>query len=144
MLNIFIGKDNLPVGSTYILDNEKFFRTHRISYDAFAKQVIRNVEHGSYLDDIRFLDAFGISLYVDFFSTGTKTLLNINSYKELVFNCDEIGDNALQEVLVLQEGKIYFSEPRYQLSELVNWDKIEGIVVNPKICSSYEEMNMEV
>lgn len=144
MFCIFIGMDSLPADCEYVFDNEKFFATNKIIYDDFAKAVIKNVEHGSFLDETRFLDNFGVSLYVDAFSTGTKTLLNINSYTDKVFNCDEIGDNALREALKMQQGKICFSETRYKLAELVDWNRVDCILVNGRECRSYEELDMEV
>ncbi len=141
-LYIYTRKENIPEGKAIIRDNEQFFNTHDITYNQVSKDVIRNVELGEYKDKYSFFDRKGIALYVDNFSTGTKTLLNINSYPEKVFLIDEAGDNAIREFSKFKNGAIYCEHVRSNMADLfLDAPQFGQVYIDNILCETWEELN---
>lgn len=81
----------IPDMSRYVKDNEAFFNKNKVIWDDIAQQIISFIDRGKYNDEYTFLDRWGVKLYNSFLSTGSKTLLNIHSHPEYVYDFREAG-----------------------------------------------------
>lgn len=100
----------------YVLDNEAFFARYPVVWDEFSKSIISEIDKGTYYDNFTFKDRLGVKLYNSCLSTGAKTLLNIYSHPEYIFDFREAGDNCIELFLTRMTGSIYI--PRLQESDL--------------------------
>ncbi len=119
MLNIYIGKENLPKDKKLIFDVDKAIMSVIISGTDFQRMVIENVEQGSYKDESMFIDRFGGALYYTNMSSGSKALLEVDYLKDFVVNCAECGENALAYLSYIDEGNVYLPRRDIALPWLV-------------------------
>lgn len=138
MLNIYIGKDNIPEDKEIVLDNEAYFALTEISGNEFTREVIQNIEGGTYFDNISYLDRFGVKLYINALSTGSKTLLNLYYHPDKIFYCQEMGLNARRMIFKLKEGSALFNK---NFNQFDVDDNLEfSVYVNNKICRSLHQV----
>ena len=133
MLNIYIGERNLPRDKELIRDNESYFFLANTQQSEFVDRVLRDIEKAEYFDTESIIDRFGHKLYWDLISTGSKTLININSHIDKVFYGAEMGQNAVTLLLYLKEGNVYFEEGTFNFDEPEDYP-IEKVCVNGIVC----------
>lgn len=138
MLNIYVGEDKIPAGSVIVKDNEVGFLDTALGDNEVVRSILKNVEHAVYCDNMSFIDRFGYKLYSDFLSTGTKTLLNAYYQTDKVFYGGEMGTSALQEMLKLEQGNIYFDSDFEDFIQPE--DELKCVLVNGIKCSNVLEM----
>jgi hypothetical protein len=113
-LNVYLNKNELPVGIKYIKNNDLFFNGATIiDKSDFTALVLKTVDKAERVSDSTFIGRtsnFG-SLFKNNLSTGTKTLLNIHSHPDICFDVLECGDNALEFLCDLHRGNIVWSVP---------------------------------
>ena len=95
MLNIFIGDKDIPNKELIIKDIEAFTPIIMLTDCAFVKSVIEDIEEGKYFDTRLFTDRTGGNLFGCNMSTTSKLLVSIYNHPELIFLCDELGENGL-------------------------------------------------
>lgn len=133
MLNIYVGLDKVPKDATIVFDNEIGFLHTVLEDTREVRSILKNVEHAKYLSTSSFIDRFGYKLCSKLLSTGAKTLLNINYQTDKVFYGGGLGWNALQELLRLKQGNVFFDdgfEMFLQPEEGPETVKVNGIVCN--------------
>lgn len=133
MLNLYIGKESLPDGISFIDDPESVFMTVEITGTEFQRRVLREIEGGEFFDNRRFIDRFGGQLYYDNLSSGSKSLLVAEYYKDRVVNCIDCGENALGYITCLKDGNIYLPKRTIE---------IPVIDINPVYCYGREWNDM--
>ena len=128
MLTIYLNKDDIPVEIEYIECNDHFFEfnvsiEHMDSLQV-VKDYINKIDQSFYIGNGRVISKFSKNTegYIEtqnisVLSTGCKTLLNVLFFPEKVFNTIECGYNAVEEILKLDNGKIYL--PINSICELV-------------------------
>lgn len=109
MLNIYVGKDNLPRDKQFIFDVESIFPGVTITGTNVQRYVISDIEKGEYVDNKRFKDRFGGLLYYTDMSTGSKAIMVVDFFKDYIINCDECGENALGLMSLLDAGNVFLS-----------------------------------
>ena len=109
MLNIYIGKENLPADKKFINDVEAVFLNVDMYGSIFQKNVIEVIDKGRYLDKSKYIDRFGNHLYLSDLSTGSKALLLTEAFPDMIINFDEVGLNAISLLSGIGEGNIFFS-----------------------------------
>lgn len=112
MLEIFTDK-SLFKEEDFVFDNENYFNTNSKN-EKICSEVIQAIESGTYLDERRFYDRFGVALYMRCLSTSSKTLINIAS-SDKVFYGNELGSNAREYMIWCIDGKV-FLEPTQSVS----------------------------
>jgi hypothetical protein len=130
MLNIYIGEDNIKSGLKKVTDNDLEFNLVGLSDTEDVRMILRDIEQGEYVDEYKFKDRFGVMLYPDVISTGSKTLINIScGDSSKVYSGAELGANARRVLMKLNNGNVYFREHFDRLS-------YQGIpvIVNGTIC----------
>ena len=89
------------------------------------------------VDKFSILSKFdGNKLSIDKLSTGCKTVLNVMYNPDKVFDIRECGDNALDVLYALENGKVFCEYP-------VISAEMKSVVVgdaNKQIISSYDEL----
>jgi hypothetical protein len=106
MLNIYT--DRNLVNKPIISDCESVFAGFKLKDTEFTRTVLDKIEHGEYVDEDVFKDRFGRNLYINCLSTSSKTLLLANEYKDYAIDCDELGTNALDLLLLCPNATVYF------------------------------------
>lgn len=119
--------------------NDVFFNIKTVHLlDERAKDVISIIDHAEMLSQYSIKSRFdSMILNIDRLSTGCKTVLNIMYNPEIVFDIRECGDNALDIIYSLSEGKIYCDYPliSFEMLEVFAYDKKGKIIMK-----SYEEL----
>ncbi len=107
VLNIYIGKENLPKDKRLIFNPDNAIPLVIITGSQFQREVISIIEKGSYYDNKMFTDRFGGNLYYTSMSTGSKALFEVDFLTDYVINCVECGENALELLTHLDHGNVY-------------------------------------
>ena len=104
-LMIFDSKEDIPVGMKYVLSNDQFFILNTVLKDIdFTREVLRSIDKAEYINERMFKTREGFALPKDLLSTGSKTLLNIESHPDTCFNVQECGMNALDMLWKFRAG----------------------------------------
>lgn len=110
MINIYIGKENLPKGVKVIYNPDSVLLAVPFTGSDFQKFIIKEVDKGEYVDSSQFKDRFGVNLYLTSLSTGSKAMLELDAFPDKVVCCDEVGDNAFRYVSRLKSCNVFFSK----------------------------------
>lgn len=136
-INIYIGKENLPLNKPFIYDVEASILAVRMSGTDFQRRIIKEVEKGEYVNDKFFQDRFGGLLYYTELSTGVKAMLEVEAFPDSVINCAEVGNNALQYFSLLNQGSLYFESRNTG----INWMRDIPVCVNGRMFSHISLLN---
>lgn len=138
MISIYTNLDTLPKDKKFIFDADAAILSVEIIGNEFQRRILNKIEHGEYYDSSRFIDRFGISLYYDSMSTGSKALFLIDFYKDsAIINCTECGENALRMLSYINEGNIFIDN---RLNPLP-WDIDYPVVFNDREWSHVSLLN---
>ena len=138
MLNVYTSENYIPADMEYVKDNDAFFKSVGFYNEQIVAPIIGAIDEGHWQSTTTFMDRFGITLYSDFISTGAKTLINISSSEDKVFNGCEMGINALHYMFLFLNGNVLL-KPMYmfEVPELIN---ISNIKVNGSSIQSTVEL----
>lgn len=145
-LHVYRRVEDLPKGMKYVKENDTYFnmRGSLDKDDILQVNILRDIEKAEIISDKTVkgenYDILGSTGLKDL-STGTKTLLNINSNPDICFDTIECGDNVLEYLRHFNKGNIIWKEPVLLLSDTDYSCDIEykGIIFN-----SYPEFLMFV
>ena len=98
MLNIFFQGIDVPVGDIEP-DVEKLFMQTKDQYDDIDKAFIKEIDKATYLDNTKFIDRFGVALYIENLSTGCKAAIAVHHNPGKIVSCLEVGYNALASII---------------------------------------------
>ena len=110
MINIYIGKENLPKGVKVIYNPDTVLLAVPIIGTDFQRHIIKEVDKGEYVNSKYFKDRFGVNLYLTCLSTGSKAMLELEAFPDKIICCNEVGDNAFRYVTRLKDCNVYFSK----------------------------------
>lgn len=137
MLNIFTSIELIPKEKKFINDNEKYFEALGFYSRKVVEPILKYIEHGSWRDRTTFTDRFGVTLYSDCVSTGTKTLINITSSND-VFNGCEMGENAINYLFSTLDGNVYLKPTfDFKINSIVD---VSNILVDGQSVGSIDEL----
>ena len=94
----FEGMDVLP-DMPIERDVEAIFTKIRLDGCEYDKAILKEVEKGQYVDNLHFIDRFGITLYRNCLSTGTKTALALYHLPDTLIWGVETSHDALAEIV---------------------------------------------
>lgn len=124
MLEIFIIKENIARSKTkdYIVSSDSWFDMHwkSMGLDTTDNDIINRIDNSCIIDYTRgkITSMFDSETYeyIDKLSTGCKTVLNVRHFPDKIFYLGECGNNAIEEILKLKNGKVlvnyYFIVPK--------------------------------
>ena len=136
MLNIYTNRE-LVSNDKYVLDNDAYFVYTGIKDTEAVRDILSKID-GATIKDNRLFDRFGVSIYPDMLSTGSKTLINM-SLSDKVFDGRELGYNALVYMFSAIDGNVYFEDKSVlQLIEDVSPGRYS---LNGEIIDSEEELD---
>ena len=138
-IHIFTDK-SLFESKDFIFDVEAFAGIIRLKDDKFTNKVLNELEKGSYQSEYSFVDRFGYGLRANSLSTGSKILLSAYYNPNYVINCTELGNNALDLLLLIPNCRIY--TPRISL-EFYGEMPYEVYLNNKKV-EDIAELNYEL
>lgn len=137
---ITIYKNNaIPKGSKIVRINDVFFNKYTASIlDDRAKPIIKTIDASEMINQFSIKSRFdGMVLNIDKLSTGCKTVLNVMYNTDKIFDICECGDNALDVLYTLEDGKIFCEYPliSFEMKKV----KAKG-KKDERIIDSYEEL----
>ena len=139
MITIYKNKKDIPQGMEYVELNDVFFNQNTAGkFDKRAGDIIARIDDSKLLGKFKIESKFNqVILDVDCLSTGCKTVLNVMYFPDKVFCIKECGDNAIDVIYDLQQGKIYSEYP------VISFDMSSVRAVDDNgehIFESYEEL----
>ena len=113
MITVYKKKEDIPKNSKLVELNDIYFnRNTSQKLDSQAKKIINEIDGAALCEKYKIVSKFQKEvLNIDRLSTGCKTALNIYYNPEIVFSIKECGDNAIDVIYDLQEGRIYSEYP---------------------------------
>lgn len=112
-LSIYTKKSEIPKELQLIKFNDLFFNGVSIPQTALAKNILWVIDHAKYNSPETFIgrdESLG-ALNKSMLSTGCKTLLNIITHPDICFDLIECGENALEMLPLITNGKVYWKNP---------------------------------
>ena len=105
--------------------NDLFFNKYTAEMlDARAERIILKIDESKMIDQYSIASRFdGSKLKIDKLSTWCKTALNIMYNPDRIFDVSECGENALEVIYALKEGKIYCEYPMIAF----NMNEVEAV-----------------
>ena len=118
-------KSGIPETEEVIRFNDLYFNKNTAELlDGRAKEIIQKIDHSEMLEKYAIGSRFdGTRLNIDKLSTGCKTALNIMYNPDRIFDICECGENALEVIYSLNDGKVFCEYPMIAF----NMDKARGI-----------------
>ena len=132
-------KRTVPKDQKIIRINDVYFNnTTAQLLDDRAKEIIRQIDESELFDKYSIQSRFdGSKLNIDKLSTGCKTVLNIMYNPDKIFDIAECGENALEVIYSLEDGKVYCDYPMIAF----NMKQAEAVdVKNVQIFNEYEAL----
>lgn len=129
MLNIYIGKDNLPRDKIFVYDPESVTSMIDLNKNDRARDIIQYLELGKVIDSSKFYDRFGIGMYTDAISTTAKILLLIDQ-TDYIINANELGLNGIKILEDYTDGNVYFNHNGRGLYPNSYPVRVNGSIVN--------------
>lgn len=119
----FEGLDTLP-DLPVERDAEVLFKRVRLTGCDYDRSIISGIELGSYLDEFRFTDRFGVALYKKSMSTGTKAALSLYHFPDVIVSGAELGYNALTETIKFcKNGHLLLAASNFYIEgEIDDWE----------------------
>lgn len=113
MITVYKKKEDIPKNCKLVELNDIYFNRHTSQkLDPQAKKIITEIDGATLCEKYKIVSKFQKEvLNIDRLSTGCKTALNIYYNPEIVFSIKECGDNAIDVIYDLQEGRIYSEYP---------------------------------
>lgn len=132
-------KNTLPENIKYIDYNDIYFNKYTSELlDDRAADIIKKIDSSIMISKYTIASKFnGTSLNIDKLSTGCKTVLNVMYNPDVIFDICECGENALDIIYSLPDGRIFCNYP-YISFEM----RKVNIFDNDRICvaDSYDEL----
>ncbi len=131
--------NGIPKSLEVIKLNDLYFNQNTAAMlDEKAAVVIKKVDQSEMVGKYSIKSRFdGMLLNIDKLSTGCKTVLNVMYNPDKVFDICECGDNALDEIYALDQGRICCEYP------LISFDMKSVNVVTKdgmQVIDSYEAL----
>jgi hypothetical protein len=111
MLELYVNKEDIPKSDNLISFNDAFFnlRYGGLDIDDAIINIIKTIDGSVYLGNGRFHTKFDEIIGLDSISTGCKTVINVYKNPDKLFDCTECGNNALELIFRLKNGRVYCS-----------------------------------
>ena len=113
-LTIYSAKHKPPKDVNVITQNDVYFNgAVELTGSEIGSKVLSYIDKARYCSSRSFYSIATSTVPVDKnqLSTGTKTLLNVLNAPEICFNLCECGDNALELLPLITDGKVYWEIP---------------------------------
>ena len=102
MLNLIFQKNKAKDPDKVWVDSRRFFDTkvnENWLQDEFVQDAIMKIDNAKVLEGCILRDFEGKIIPPQYLSTGTKTVICVYEFPDLIFNATQMGDNALAFVL---------------------------------------------
>lgn len=110
MINLYIGKENLPKDKHFIFDVEPYFCNVVLTGTFVQREAIRLLDKGGYLDPQYFMDRFYDKTSVNALSTSAKAIIELEGLPNCIVNCSECGDSALELISIIPNCNAFLEE----------------------------------
>ncbi len=108
MLEVYVNKSNVPKSVKIENFNDLFFDLNygNLVVDDAVKNIIKQIDGSVYQENGRVLTKFNEIAELNHLSSGCKTAINIYKNPNKMFNCAECGNNALEVIFRLPNGRV--------------------------------------
>lgn len=139
MITIYKSKNDIPKKMQYIEWNDLYFNQKTASMlDSRAEKIIETIDEAKQVGTFQIRSKFDNSILdIDRLSAGCKTVLNVMYNPDKVFCLKECGENALEVLYDLKEGKVYSD---YALIPFTMQSVKVQTVSEEKVITDYEEL----
>ena len=112
MITVYKEKEDLNPENLVLVNDVFFNRETAGKIDEKAAPIIEKIDGAKLDGKYKILSKFNnTQLDIDQLSSGCKTVLNVLYFNNKVFSIKECGENALEEIYALPEGKVYSDYP---------------------------------
>lgn len=133
-----------PNGTNEIVYNiySYFMYKSKLYNDNITKQILADIEHGSYYDESHYIDRFGNKLLSSEMSTGSQALI-LATHLDGIICFDECGDNVLGMAIKLSarvDMSIYLSYPIDDHCLVINGNEEVSIKYNNRYIDDIDDV----
>lgn len=146
MLTIYIrgvgqtNSDVVPGGKEIVLDVESEFVRTQFEATESNIRLVRQIDEGTLLGPRYFRDRFGVQLYTDLLSTGSKAALVVNNTSKVV-DIRECGYNARDAIIsICQCGEIVMEDPSISICDVSGGTPV-SIVIEGRTFQTIADVN---
>lgn len=126
MLNLIFQHNKAKDPSAVIADCRGFFNLKKKAswfQDSFVREILETVDGATVIDGLVLKSKTGDIIPADYLSTGTKVMICIYEFPDLIFNITQMGNNVIPLLIKLcsKEDRTVLSYrliPIYELSEI--------------------------
>ena len=123
----------------YIKDVVSYFNVMcSLTVTEDVNMILSTIDKAKYKDANRVFDRFGTVIYKENISTGAKILLCVKQFPTLIFNADELGENAQLLLYEFVNGRVCFTIPPEEIFTFSGEDDIDIEYNGRRFCSAYE------
>ncbi len=115
MLNIYIGKNNIPDNLEFVYDPEELSVRIDLDKDIVSRFIVYEIEGGTVVNSNVFKDRFGVGMYAEALSSTSKILLLLTQTDYLI-NASELGSNGICLLNHMTSGNAYFNSAGYDFN----------------------------
>lgn len=138
VLNIYIGKENVPENVFLVYDVDAYFEiAPSINKTELVERVLREVEKAEYVNETTFKDRASRYLDVTKMSTGTKALVLCEKFSQYAINFSEVGSNVWQLLAYVDDCKVYLNDA----SVFRLYCDLQEIKLNGELVKNSSELN---
>lgn len=126
MLNLIFQRNKAKDPSTVIADCRGFFNLKKKAnwfQDPFVQKILMSIDGATVIDGLVFKSKTGDVIPAEYLSTGTKVMICIYEFPNMIFNITQMGNNVIPLLIELckKEDRTVLSYrliPIYQLSKI--------------------------
>lgn len=107
LCDVSLIKDRYVRWNDFWFDSEVY---KKYDMTAECKKLMWRIDGSIYQGDDKFLSKYNKAMLDTLYlSTGCKTAINCSLFSDKIFECAEVGENALVQILNLKEASLHFS-----------------------------------
>ena len=137
--------DSIKKDKRFILDIEPWFSKYGLDISPFSKKVIKDIDKGELVDNLKFIDRFGMASSLLNLSTSSKALLLVGRVDGKILNLEECGVNIGNLLLEKNSGEVYIP---WDILWVYEWgqltDRKIDVFLGEKQCKTGWELYEEV
>lgn len=137
-----IERSSVILDKTTILDIEGEFSCLNLKDNELNRKLIKEIEHGEYINSVTFKDRFGVTLSTEDLSTGCKAAILLGSNPDKRVSLLECGSNALISVYKnIKQGKALVYDRYAKFDTLHPNNIIIDVVLNGYRFTTLDRLN---
>jgi hypothetical protein len=147
MLKIYDAEmDNIDKLDNIVHDVEEGFNEVLLRDDEATRNLLKYIDQAEYYDERRFVDRFGVCVYISELSTGCKAALCVHYLQDKIIDLIECGRNARDGIIkyckdgaiIVYDLSVSVTEYSGTISVEIHNKQIDNVKVLNNFINSYE------